>query len=130
MRAGANLLYERNMAVTQSDESRAIVEGSKGWTRPGHQTSEPNQQQSTTTGTVGSFEEYRIKVEPDEDGVFIASCPDIAGCHSYGYTLDEAFANIADAIQVSVEPGNTLNSEGVLITRLINLDASVQIAVE
>ena len=119
------------MAITQrTDESRAIVEGSNGWNIPGRQISEPNQQQSSNADTKGSFEEYRIKVEPDEDGVFIASCPDIQGCYSYGRTLDEAFKNIADAIQISAEPGNTLDSEGVLITRLINLDASVQIAVE
>lgn len=119
------------MAITQrTDESRAIVEGSNGWNIPGCQISEPNQQQSSNADTKGSFEEYRIKVEPDEDGVFIASCPDIQGCYSYGRTLDEAFKNIADAIQISAEPGNTLDSEGVLITRLINLDASVQIAVE
>ena len=35
----------------------------------------------------------------EEDGVFVAECPALAGCVSQGTTRDEALANIGDAIQ-------------------------------
>ena len=38
-----------------------------------------------------------VLVEQDEDGVFIVSVPTLRGCRSYGYTLDEALQNIAEA---------------------------------
>ena len=43
---------------------------------------------------------FRILVEPDEDGVFVAQCPTLPGCVSQGATRHEAMANIRDAIQV------------------------------
>jgi antitoxin HicB len=41
---------------------------------------------------------FRIVVEPDEDGVFVAECPSLAGCVSHGATRPEALKNIQDAI--------------------------------
>jgi predicted RNase H-like HicB family nuclease len=41
---------------------------------------------------------YRVLVEQDEDGVFIAECPVLPGCISQGKTRAEALANIGDAI--------------------------------
>ncbi|HVU37957.1 MAG TPA: type II toxin-antitoxin system HicB family antitoxin, partial [Opitutales bacterium] len=37
--------------------------------------------------------------EPDEDGVFVAECPNLPGCISQGGTRDEALANIKDALK-------------------------------
>jgi predicted RNase H-like HicB family nuclease len=42
---------------------------------------------------------YRITVERDEDGNFIAQCPSLPGCISEGKTREEALANIKDAIE-------------------------------
>ena len=42
---------------------------------------------------------YRIMIEPDEDGVFVAECPSLPGCISQGHTREAAIANIRDAIQ-------------------------------
>lgn len=42
---------------------------------------------------------FRILIEPDEDGVFVAECPTLPGCVSQGRTRDEALANIRDAIE-------------------------------
>lgn len=42
---------------------------------------------------------YRIIIEPDEDGVFVAECPSLPGCISQGATREEAITNIRDAIQ-------------------------------
>ncbi|MBF0464338.1 MAG: type II toxin-antitoxin system HicB family antitoxin [Nitrospirae bacterium] len=46
---------------------------------------------------------YRILVEQDEDGVFIAQCPALPGCVSQGKTRQEAITNIADAIKGYIE---------------------------
>lgn len=44
-----------------------------------------------------------VIIEQDEDGVFIVSVPSLRGCHSYGITLDEAMANISEAISLCLE---------------------------
>ena len=41
---------------------------------------------------------FRILIEPDEDGVFVAECPSLPGCVSQGNTRNEALANIKDSI--------------------------------
>ena len=41
---------------------------------------------------------YRVVIEQDEDGVFVAECPALPGCVSQGRTRDEAVTNIKDAI--------------------------------
>jgi predicted RNase H-like HicB family nuclease len=53
------------------------------------------------------MKQFPIVIEQDMDGVFIVSCPIIQGCHSYGRTMDEAVANIMEAIQVCLEEQNT-----------------------
>lgn len=41
---------------------------------------------------------FRVLIEPDEDGVFVAQCPTLPGCISQGRTRAEAEANIREAI--------------------------------
>jgi predicted RNase H-like HicB family nuclease len=41
---------------------------------------------------------FRILIEPDEDGVFVAECPNLPGCVSQGATREAALTNIKDAI--------------------------------
>ncbi len=41
---------------------------------------------------------YRVLIEQDEEGVFVAECPALPGCVSQGRTRDEALANVRDAI--------------------------------
>jgi len=42
---------------------------------------------------------YTVIIEQDEDGVYIAKVPDIAGCHTQGKTVAEATERIREAIQ-------------------------------
>ena len=42
---------------------------------------------------------FRIHIEQDEGGVFVATCPTLPGCVSQGVTREEARRNIADAIE-------------------------------
>jgi len=46
---------------------------------------------------------FTIVVEQDEDGVFLVECPQFKGCRSYGETIDEALANIKEAIELCLE---------------------------
>ena len=46
---------------------------------------------------------YRIIIEKDEDGMFIAECPVLPGCISEGKTRKEALVNIQDAIKGYIE---------------------------
>jgi predicted RNase H-like HicB family nuclease len=41
---------------------------------------------------------FRILIEQDEDGVFVAECVSLPGCVSQGKTREEAIKNIKDAI--------------------------------
>jgi len=51
----------------------------------------------------GAKMKYRIIIEPDENGIFIAECPALPGCISQGKTRHEAIVNIKDAIQGYIE---------------------------
>lgn len=46
---------------------------------------------------------YRVLIEQDEDGFFIAECPSLPGCISQGETREGAIANIQDAIKGYIE---------------------------
>jgi len=45
------------------------------------------------------FMRYRVTIEVDEDGVFVAECPALPGCISQGGTREEALRNIKDAME-------------------------------
>ena len=45
--------------------------------------------------------DFTVIFEPDEGG-FHAFVPVLPGCHSFGETLDEAQANIAEALELHV----------------------------
>ncbi len=47
--------------------------------------------------------QYRILIEQDEDGAFVAECPALPGCVSQGKTRNEALNNIKDAIEGYLE---------------------------
>ena len=39
-----------------------------------------------------------VTLERDEDGIWVAECPAIPGCVSQGATLDQAVANLGEAV--------------------------------
>ena len=56
---------------------------------------------------------YPIAIEPgDEDTAFGVVVPDLPGCFSAGDTLDEAYTNAAEAIELWVEA--TLDAGGTI----------------
>jgi predicted RNase H-like HicB family nuclease len=46
---------------------------------------------------------YRVWIEQDEDGVFVAEVPSLPGCISQGRTRREALDNVREAIELYVE---------------------------
>ena len=67
-----------------------------------------------------------VILEKDEHGFYV-SCPELRGCQSQGATLEEAIANIKEAIELYLE---TLSVEerDVLLSREI-LTTAVQVNV-
>jgi predicted RNase H-like HicB family nuclease len=41
---------------------------------------------------------YRVHIQQDEDGVFVAEVPSLPGCLSQGVSRSEAMENIREAI--------------------------------
>lgn len=50
-----------------------------------------------------------ILIEQDEDKMYIVSCPQFKGCHSYGKTIEEAMNNIQEVIEMCLEEENFEN---------------------
>ncbi|GAB4251331.1 MAG: hypothetical protein Kow00122_09000 [Thermoleophilia bacterium] len=46
---------------------------------------------------------YRVLLQQDEDGVFVAEVPSLPGCTSQGETRSEAVENIREAILAYLE---------------------------
>ena len=46
---------------------------------------------------------FRVRVDQDEDGIFVAEAPSLPGCVTQGATHDEALANIREAIAAYLE---------------------------
>ncbi len=46
---------------------------------------------------------YRVIIQQDEDGIFVAEVPSLPGCISQGTTRTEAVANIKEAVKAYIE---------------------------
>ncbi len=47
--------------------------------------------------------EFYVVIEKVEDGCYIGDVPQLKGCHSYGYTLDELMHNIKEVILLCLD---------------------------
>jgi predicted RNase H-like HicB family nuclease len=50
---------------------------------------------------------FSVVVERDEDGYYIASVPELPGCHTQARTLDELTARVKEAIELYLETEGT-----------------------
>lgn len=64
---------------------------------------------------------FKIVLEPSDEGGFTATVPVLPGCVSEGETVEEAMANIQEAIELYLEPiGETdAGGKGVLVKELV-----------
>jgi predicted RNase H-like HicB family nuclease len=67
---------------------------------------------------------FKIVMEKDEDGVYIATVPELPGCVSDGKTKGEALKNVKEAITGYLE---TLKDEGWYLPKIVSID---RVAVE
>ena len=51
---------------------------------------------------------FKVVLEPSEEGGFTVHVPALPGCISEGETAKEALANIQEAIELYLEPGDLL----------------------
>jgi predicted RNase H-like HicB family nuclease len=47
--------------------------------------------------------EFNIVIEQDKDGIYIASVPELPGCHSQANSFDELNKRIIEAIELYLE---------------------------
>ena len=47
--------------------------------------------------------QFKVIIETDEDGFFVANVPALPGCHTQGATLKELMKNVHEVIQLCLE---------------------------
>lgn len=47
--------------------------------------------------------QFDVVIERDEEGVYVASVPQLPGCHTDGISLDELMVDIREAIALCLE---------------------------
>lgn len=57
----------------------------------------------TTTATTSYKHFVKVKIEVDEDGRYIGTCPEIQGVVTDGATQEECLRNLSDAIEAMKE---------------------------
>jgi predicted RNase H-like HicB family nuclease len=55
--------------------------------------------------------EFTIVIEQDEDGIYVASVPELKGCHTQAKTLDELRERIKEAIKLYLEVESNIVEE-------------------
>jgi len=56
---------------------------------------------------------FAVLVEKDEDGYYLASVPELPGCHTQAKTLDELTRRIKEAIEAYLEAEGPKSKEGI-----------------
>jgi len=55
--------------------------------------------------------EFTMVIEQDEDGIYVASVPELEGCHTQAKTLDELRERMREAIELYLEVESDLIHE-------------------
>jgi predicted RNase H-like HicB family nuclease len=57
----------------------------------------------TALGKLMMKREFNVIIERDADGYFVASVPNLPGCHTQAKTLDDLMERIREAIELCLE---------------------------
>ncbi len=57
---------------------------------------------------------YTVLLEKEDDGGYHAFCPILKGCHSQGDSVEEAIANITEAIELYLESDNAAGHDIII----------------
>lgn len=55
--------------------------------------------------------QFKVLIEQDEDGIYVASVPELPGCYTQGKTLEEARKRIKEVIELVLESDQDLRKE-------------------
>lgn len=55
--------------------------------------------------------QFKVLIEQDEDGLYVASVPELPGCYTQGKTLEEARKRIKEAIELVLESDKDIRKE-------------------
>jgi predicted RNase H-like HicB family nuclease len=50
--------------------------------------------------------EFSVVIEKDEDGYFVATVPELRGCHTQAKSLDRLMKRIKEAVELCLEVQN------------------------
>jgi len=64
---------------------------------------------------------FQVVLQPSDEGGYTVYVPSLPGCISEGDTVEEALANIQEAIQLYLEPveDDWVAEEGVMVRELV-----------
>lgn len=57
--------------------------------------------------------QFKVLIEQDEDGIYVASVPELPGCYTQGKTLEEVRKRIREAIELVLESDKDLKKEKI-----------------
>ena len=63
-------------------------------------------------------QEFSVVIERDEDGYYVASVPELRGCHTQAKSLDTLMRRIKEAIELCLEAGECPSTDFVGIQRI------------
>ena len=55
--------------------------------------------------------QFKVLIEQDEDGIYVASVPELPGCYTQGKTLEEARKRIKEVIELVLESDKDIKKE-------------------
>ena len=62
--------------------------------------------------------EFNVVIERDEDGYFVASVPELRGCHTQAKSLDVLMKRVKEAILLCLETEEPVSNEFIGIQRV------------
>ena len=62
--------------------------------------------------------EFHVIIERDEDGYFVASVPELRGCHTQAKSLDVLMKRVKEAIELCLQVEDPIPTEFVGVQRV------------
>ena len=63
--------------------------------------------------------EFNVVIEKDADGYFVASVPELRGCHTQAKSLDTLMKRIREAIELCLEVEKPVSTQFVGVQRVV-----------